>query len=235
MNRPPTNSPAISAAPFKPLPPGFLPPRSADRRISLVRLAGLPPAPLAWFGPRELFLHLLFTPVLLLPLLAGGSALLAWRLQWRPAVVLAFALLIPLAVSTVCSPAATAAAFLRLNRQSGSVVYVSGDQRSPAERLLALGVPPPAASPATPAHVPPGRTPAAQPPGSANTILEPPCSSSPTPWQLARATAAFRHYTLQVIPLAVITALTPAQRDRLALRETAATLLYRLQGPFKHQ
>jgi uncharacterized SAM-binding protein YcdF (DUF218 family) len=52
------------------------------------------------------------------------------------------------------------------------------------------------------------------------------------PWQLARASAAFRRQNLQVIPLAVTPALTPAQRNRLALRETAATLLYRLQGRF---
>jgi hypothetical protein len=48
----------------------------------------------------------------------------------------------------------------------------------------------------------------------------------------ARTTAAFRQQNLQVIPLAVTPALTPAQRNRLALRETAATLLYRLQGRF---
>jgi uncharacterized SAM-binding protein YcdF (DUF218 family) len=52
------------------------------------------------------------------------------------------------------------------------------------------------------------------------------------PWQLPRATRAFQHQGLQVIPLAVTPALTPTQRNRLALRETAATLLYRLQGRF---
>jgi uncharacterized SAM-binding protein YcdF (DUF218 family) len=39
------------------------------------------------------------------------------------------------------------------------------------------------------------------------------------PWQLARASAAFRRQNLQAC-------------NRLALRETAATLLYRLQGRF---
>ena len=150
---------------------------------------------LAWFGPRELLLHLLFTPALLLPLVAGGSALLAWALRWRSPAVLAMALLPPLAVSTIYSPiatalltawlqgplpapaapasttpvvvlvgrgpdvaaATTAAAAHHLSLQPGSVVYVSGDQRSTAERLLALGVP--------------------------------------------RATAAFRRQNLQVIPL----------------------------------
>ncbi len=51
---------------------------------------------LAWFGLRELLLHLLFTPALLLPLVAGGSALLAWLLRWRSPAVLALGLLSPL-------------------------------------------------------------------------------------------------------------------------------------------
>ena len=50
------------------------------------------------------------------------------------------------------------------------------------------------------------------------------------PWQLPRATAAFRHQDLQVIPLAAAPVLGPTERNRLALRETAATVLYRLQG-----
>jgi hypothetical protein len=52
------------------------------------------------------------------------------------------------------------------------------------------------------------------------------------PWQLARASAAFRRQSLQVIPLSASPALPPSERNRLALRETAATLLYRLQGRF---
>jgi hypothetical protein len=129
---------------------------------------------------RELLLHLLFTPALLLPLVAGGWVLLAWALRWRSPAVLALALLPPLAVSTIYSPiatalltawlqgplpasaapasttpvvvlvgrgpdvaaATTAAAAHHLSRQPESVVYVSGDQRSTAERLLTLGVPP---------------------------------------------------------------------------------------------
>jgi uncharacterized SAM-binding protein YcdF (DUF218 family) len=50
------------------------------------------------------------------------------------------------------------------------------------------------------------------------------------PWQLPRATAAFRRQGLVVLPIAVEPPLSAGQRNRLALRETAATLLYGLQG-----
>lgn len=50
------------------------------------------------------------------------------------------------------------------------------------------------------------------------------------PWQLTRATRAFQRQGLQVIPLAADPSLTQAERNRLALREVTATLLYRLQG-----
>ena len=50
------------------------------------------------------------------------------------------------------------------------------------------------------------------------------------PWQLPRATAAFRRQGLDVMPMAIDPHLTARQRNRLALRETAATWLYRLQG-----
>lgn len=52
------------------------------------------------------------------------------------------------------------------------------------------------------------------------------------PWQLPRATAAFRRQGLTVQPIPVEPGLTATQRNRLALRETAGTLLYRLQGRF---
>ena len=50
------------------------------------------------------------------------------------------------------------------------------------------------------------------------------------PWQLARASRAFRLQGLAVIPESAVPALDPHSRNRLALRETAATLLYGLQG-----
>jgi uncharacterized SAM-binding protein YcdF (DUF218 family) len=218
---------------------------------------------------RELLLHLLFLPALLLPLVAGGWVLLAWALRWRSPAVLALALLSALAVSTIYSPiatalltawlqgplpasaapastptvvvlvgrgpdvaaATTAAAAHHLSRQTGSVVYVSGDQRNTAEQLLALGVPPARIAGDSCARTTWENATFTAPwlrqhhPGAPVLLIT-------DPWQLARATAAFRRQNLQVIPLAVTPALTPAQRNRLALRETAATLLYRLQGRF---
>jgi hypothetical protein len=97
--------------------------------------------------------------------------------------------------------ATTIAAAHHLSLQPGSVVYVSGDQRSNAERLLALGVPHARiAGDSCCPHYLGDRHPH-------------------RPWQLARATAAFRRQNQQAC-------------NRLALRETAATLLYRLQGRF---
>jgi hypothetical protein len=50
------------------------------------------------------------------------------------------------------------------------------------------------------------------------------------PWQLPRASRAFVPQGLQVYPLAAEPPLTAPERNRLALREAAATLLYRPQG-----
>lgn len=50
------------------------------------------------------------------------------------------------------------------------------------------------------------------------------------PWQLPRAAHAFAHQGLRVLPMAVTPRLSSHERNRLALRETAGTLLYRLLG-----
>jgi uncharacterized SAM-binding protein YcdF (DUF218 family) len=50
------------------------------------------------------------------------------------------------------------------------------------------------------------------------------------PWQLPRAAHAFARQDLRVLPLAVSPRLSSRERNRLALRETAGTLLYRLLG-----
>ena len=60
--------------------------------------------PLAWLETRELLLHLLFTPALLLPLVVGSWVFLAWPLRWRSPAVLALGPLPALAVSTIYSP-----------------------------------------------------------------------------------------------------------------------------------
>ena len=49
------------------------------------------------------------------------------------------------------------------------------------------------------------------------------------PWQLPRTVHAARQ-GLRVLPLAVSPRFSRHERNRLALRETAATLLYRLLG-----
>jgi uncharacterized SAM-binding protein YcdF (DUF218 family) len=50
------------------------------------------------------------------------------------------------------------------------------------------------------------------------------------PWQLPRASRAFQRQQLPVTPVAADPpGLSPQQRNRLALRETAGTLLYGLQ------
>jgi len=52
------------------------------------------------------------------------------------------------------------------------------------------------------------------------------------PWQLLRASAAFRRQGLQVHPLPAEPSFSSGQRNRIALRETAGTVLYALQGRF---
>ena len=52
------------------------------------------------------------------------------------------------------------------------------------------------------------------------------------PWQLPRATAVFRRQGLVVEPIPADPELSSTERNRLALRETAGTLLYKLQGRF---
>ena len=111
-------------------------------------------------------------------------------------------------------------------------IYVSGDTPATAQRLLELGVPP-------------GRI---SGDSCASTTWEnasltgawirhhTAASSLPAivlitdPWQLPRASRAFERQQLTVFPVAAEPALLPAQRNRLALRESAATLLYGLQG-----
>ncbi|MCF8139681.1 MAG: hypothetical protein K9J75_01045 [Cyanobium usitatum Tobar12.5m-G36] len=50
------------------------------------------------------------------------------------------------------------------------------------------------------------------------------------PWQLPRASRAFSRQDLQVQPLAAEPPLSAPERNHLALRESAGTVLYWLQG-----
>jgi uncharacterized SAM-binding protein YcdF (DUF218 family) len=127
--------------------------------------------------------------------------------------------------------ATTEAAAAQLNQGQAVAAYVSGDERSTAERLLALGV-----APALVAGDSCARTTWENATLTAAWLRQhhpgAPVLLITDPWQLSRATAAFRHQDLQVIPLAAAPVMGPTERNRLALRETAATLLYRLQGRF---
>ena len=82
-----------------------------------------------------------------------------------------------------------------------------------------------------PALAPPGRTPRARAwlrhhhPGASVVLIT-------DPWQLPRASAAFRRQGLKVQPLAAERSFSSSQRNRMALRETAGTVLYALQGRF---
>ncbi|MCT0199409.1 YdcF family protein [Synechococcus sp. CS-1325] len=226
-----------------------------------------PPTPLAWIEFRELLLQLLYSPALLLPLVALAAALLAWRLRLSRARLLAFVLLLPLAISTIYSPeattlleawlhqqmpapgapttavpvvvlvgrgsdmaaATTAAAAERFGQGVVSAVYVSGDDRSTAERLLQLGIEPSRIAGDSCARTTwenatlTNRWLRQHHPGAPVLLIT-------DSWQLPRAARAFEQQGLQVIPIAADPTLSPSQHNRLALRETAATLLYSLQG-----
>lgn len=133
---------------------------------------------------------------------------------------------------TVIASATTAMAVKLMRQGAITAIYVSGDDRHTAERLVELGVPP-----ALVAGDSCART------TWENALLtslwlreqDPP---TPVPtitlitdrWQLPRATRAFQRQGVNVVPLAAPLALSPKEENRLALRETAAMLLYRLQG-----
>ena len=125
--------------------------------------------------------------------------------------------------------ASTKVAAERLRQGQAAAIYVSGDGRSTAEQLLTLGV-----DPALVAGDSCART------TWENAIITAawlrqhhpgaPVLLITDPWQLARATHAFKHQGLTVQPVVAEPAISASARNRLALRETAATLLYRAQG-----
>ena len=117
--------------------------------------------------------------------------------------------------------------------QSGAVsaVYVSGDAISTAQSLERRGVPPDQIAGDSCARTTwenATRTAAwlrHQHPGASVVLIT-------DPWQLPRASAAFRRQGLKVQPLAAEPSFSSSQRNRMALRETAGTVLYALQGRF---
>jgi uncharacterized SAM-binding protein YcdF (DUF218 family) len=111
--------------------------------------------------------------------------------------------------------------------------YVSGDQRATAERLVALGVPPAVVEGDDCARTTwenATRTTAwlrEQNPGAPLPAI----ILITDPWQLPRASLAFQRQGVAVIPMAAsMDHLSAREQNRLVLRETAAFLLYRLQG-----
>lgn len=228
-----------------------------------------PLQPLFWFKIRDTVFHLVVTPGLLLPLLAGliwiatgplqithslracllGAALLCVYLAYTPlgTRLLSSWLLLQLPQPTAAQPSVavlvgrdaeialtttTLAARLE-HRGLIHTIYVSGDQRATAERLVALGVPPvnvagddcarttwenATLTTAWLRHQNPGA------PLPAITLIT-------DPWQLPRASLVFQRQGVPVRPLAApVDHLSAGVQNRLALRETAAMLLYRLQG-----
>jgi uncharacterized SAM-binding protein YcdF (DUF218 family) len=235
----------------------------------LFRWSSCPPRPLEWFGIRDSVLHLVATPFLLLPLLAGllwvsfsllplsrsiraclvGAALLCVSLVYTPigTSLLSTWLRLQMPPPTTAQPSVAvlvgrgwnitqATTSLAADLERWGLIhrfYVSGDQRSTAERLVALGVPP--------THVAGddcART------TWENAILTtawlrqqnpgaplPAITLITDPWQLPRAARAFRRQGVAVLPMAAsVDHLSAREKNRLALRESAALLLYRLQG-----
>lgn len=230
-------------------------PEGLDRssHSPLIRLAGIPPvidwrtcppAPLAWIPLRELLLGLVHTPALLLPLTAAlglalsalysplATALLSGWLQSQlpasPSSAPAAAAVL-LGRGDAIAAASTEAAAQRLRQGQAVAAYVSGDARSTAERLVQLGIAPSRISGDSCARTTwENATLTAawlgqHHPGAPVLLIT-------DPWQLPRASHAFSRQGLQVQPLAAEPPLSAPERNRLVLRETAATLLYQLQG-----
>jgi len=109
-------------------------------------------------------------------------------------------------------------------------VYVSGDSRATADQLLRLGVPSQEVFGDDCARTTwenATRTASwlrqQKPPVLAIALIS-------DRWQLPRAALAFQRQGLAVRPMAVALPITASEQNHLALRETAATLLYWVQG-----
>ena len=174
---------------------------------------------MAWIPLRELLLGLVHTPALLLPLAAVLGLALAWWLQKPRSGAAALALLLPMALSAIYPPRhcpAQCLAAAQLRRDPSLSAYVSGDAPSPIAGDSCARTTWENAT-LTAAWL------GQHHPGVPVLLIT-------DPWQLPRAAHAFARQGLQVQPLAAEPQLSATERNRLALRETAATLLYRLQG-----
>jgi uncharacterized SAM-binding protein YcdF (DUF218 family) len=124
--------------------------------------------------------------------------------------------------------ATTSAAVTALRLGAVSALYVSGDDRSTAERLVSLG-----ASPSRVAGDSCARTTWENATVTAAWLRRhhpgAPVLLITDPWQLPRASRAFRRQGLAVIPQAATPPFYASERNRLALREAAGFVLYALQ------
>lgn len=125
--------------------------------------------------------------------------------------------------------ATTVLAASALRRGTVSAIYVSGDNRSTADLLVRLGVPLSQLAGDSCA-----RTTWENATLTASWLRQhhprSPVLLITDPWQLPRASHAFRRQGLTVIPQPALPLLTQKFQNRLALRETAATILYTLLG-----
>jgi uncharacterized SAM-binding protein YcdF (DUF218 family) len=148
----------------------------------------------------------------------------ARRAVFRPAAVVVL-----LGRGPAIAAATTTSAAVQLRRDPSLPAYVSGDARSTAERLVQLGVAPSRIAGDSCARTTwenATRTAAwlrQHHPGAPVLLIT-------DPWQLPRATRAFARQGLQVHPLAAEPPLTAPERNRLALREAAATVLVSAAG-----
>jgi uncharacterized SAM-binding protein YcdF (DUF218 family) len=116
-----------------------------------------------------------------------------------------------------------------LKQHKVQAVYVSGDHRSTAQRVVDAGAPAEWVAGDSCARTTwenATRTKTwlqAHHPGAPVLLIT-------DPWQLPRAAHSFARQGLYMLPLAVSPRLSRHERNRLALRETAGTLLYRLLG-----
>jgi uncharacterized SAM-binding protein YcdF (DUF218 family) len=211
----------------------FLTPALLLPLVGLLALALAAAAGLRW-PTRALFsglavavLSLLYSPLAT----AGLSAWLRSQLPLPPPPAPGPALAVLVGRGPEIASATTALAARLLRQGRIQAIYVSGDSPATARRLLRLGVPPDRIAGDSCARTTwenASRTSAwihGQHPAGRPAIL-----LITDPWQLPRASRAFRQQQLTVIPVPADPPLPPEQRNRLALRESAATLLYGLQG-----
>ncbi|MCT0208293.1 YdcF family protein [Synechococcus sp. CS-1332] len=179
-------------------------------------------------GLAAAFVSLLYSPLTT----AGLSAWLSSQLPLPPTSAPGPALAVLVGRGFDIAPATTALAARMLHQGRVQRIYVSGDTPATAQRLLQLGVPPERISGDSCART------TWENATLTNTWIRdhhtlanrPAIVLITDPWQLPRASRAFQLQKLTVTPVAADPGLSPRERNRLALRESAATLLYRLQG-----